>query len=92
MVDFKCGYALGNPKEYAQREGFEGEDIIYLNKYWKDADGRTVDNEVAKWVYATGVGYYFIQPKRKIVDIDNKAPFELFCQPANTCAKIYSSY
>lgn len=92
MVGFKCGYALGNPKEYAQREGFEGEDIIYLNKYWKDADGRTVDNEVAKWVYATGVGYYFIQPKRKIVDIDNKAPFELFCQPANTCAKIYSSY
>lgn len=92
MVDFKCGYALGNPKEYAQREGFEGEEIIYLNKYWKDADGRTVDNEVAKWVYATGVGYYFIQPKRKIVDIDNKAPFELFCQPANTCAKIYSSY
>ena len=92
MVDFKCGYALGNPKEYAQREGFEGEDIIYLNKYWKDADGRTVDNEVAKWVYATGVGYYFIQPKRKIVDINNKAPFELFCQPANTCAKIYSSY
>ena len=38
MVDFKCGYALGNPKEYAQREGFEGEDIIYLNKYWKDAE------------------------------------------------------
>lgn len=91
MVDFKCGYALGNPKEYAQREGFEGEDIIYLNKYWKDADGRTVDNEVAKWVYATGVGYYFIQPKL-IDDIENKAPFEIFCQPSNTCAKIYSSY
>ena len=92
MVDFKCGYALGNPKEYAQREGFEGEDIIYLNKYWKDADGRTVDNEVAKWVYATGIGYYFIQPKRNIVDIENKAPFDLFCQPSDTCAKIYSSY
>ena len=92
MVNFKCGYSLGNPKEYTQREGFEGEDIIYLNKYWKDAKGRTVDDEVAKWVYATGVGYYFIQPKRKIVDAENKAPFELFCQPANTCAKIYSSY
>jgi SPP1 family phage portal protein len=92
MVNFKCGYSLGNPKEYTQREGFEGEDIIYLNKYWKDAKGRTVDDEVAKWVYATGVGYYFIQPKRKIVDTDNKAPFDLFCQPSNTCAKIYSSY
>ena len=63
MVDFKCGYALGNPKEYAQRESIEFDDIIYLNKSWKDADGRTVDNEVAKWVYSTGVGYYFIQPK-----------------------------
>jgi SPP1 family phage portal protein len=92
MVDFKCGYALGNPKEYAQREGLEGDDIIYLNKYWRDADGRTIDNDVAKWVYATGVGYYFIQPKRVITDVANKAPFDLFCQPADTCAKVYSSY
>jgi SPP1 family phage portal protein len=92
MVDFKCGYALGNPKEYAQREGIDGDEIIYLNKYWKDADGRTVDNEVTKWVYSTGVGYYFIQPKKKVTDVANKAPFEIFCQPANTCAKIYSSY
>ena len=92
MVDFKCGYALGNPKEYAQREGLEGDDIIYLNKYWRDADGRTIDNDVTKWVYATGVGYYFIQPKRVITDVANKAPFDLFCQPADTCAKVYSSY
>lgn len=92
MVDFKCGYALGNPKEYAQREGLEGDDIIYLNKYWRDADGRTIDNDVAKWVYATGVGYYFIQPKSKVIDPINKAPFDLFCQPADTCAKVYSSY
>ena len=92
MVDFKCGYALGNPKEYAQREGLEGDDIIYLNKYWRDADGRTIDNDVAKWVYATGVGHYFIQPKRKVVDPENKAPFDLFCQDSDTCAKVYSSY
>ncbi len=92
MVNFKCGYSLGNPKEYTQREGVEGDEIVYLNKYWKDAKGRSVDDEVAKWIYATGVGYYFIQPKRKIVDVANKAPFELFCQPADTCAKIYSSY
>ena len=92
MVNFKCGYSLGNPKEYTQREGVDGNDIIYLNKYWKDARGRSVDDEVAKWVYATGVGYYFIQPKAKIVDIENKAPFDLFCQPATTCTKIYSSY
>lgn len=92
MVDFKCGYALGNPKEYAQRERIDSDDIIYLNKYWKDADGRTIDNEVAKWVYSTGVGYYFIQPKTRIADIENKAPFELFCQPADTCSKVYSSY
>ena len=92
MVDFKCGYALGNPKEYAQREGLDGDDIIYLNKYWKDANGRTVDDEVTKWVYASGVGYYFIQPKKAITDIGNKAPFDVFCQPADTCAKVYSSY
>ena len=92
MVNFKCGYSLGNPKEYTLLDGFDTDEIIYLNKYWKDAKGRSVDDEVAKWIYATGVGYYFIQPKRKIVDVENKAPFELFCQEANTCAKIYSSY
>lgn len=92
MVEFKCGYSLGNPKEYAQRENIETNDINYVNKYWKDADGRSVDNEVTKWVYATGVGYYFIQPKSVITDTESKAPFELFCQPSNTCAKVYSSY
>ena len=92
MVNFKCGYALGNPKEYAQREGIDSDDIIYLNKYWKDVKGRSIDDNVAKWIYASGVGYYFIQPKRKLIDIDNKAPFDVFCQPADTCAKIYSSY
>lgn len=92
MVNFKCGYALGNPKEYAQREGVNTEDIIYLNKYIKDCDLRSVDDEVLKWVYATGVGYYFIQPKSIIEDSESKSPFEVFCQTPDTCTKVYSSY
>lgn len=92
MVDFKCGYTLGNPKEYAQIETKNTDDIGYLQKYFKDCDLRTVDNDVTKWVYATGVGYYFIQPKSRLPKNDYESPFEVFCQPSNTCCKVYSSY
>ena len=68
IVNFKSGYALGNPKEYAQTEENQTDDIKYLNKYSKSANMRTIDKNVANWVYATGVGYYFIEPKSEIYD------------------------
>ena len=92
IVNFKSGYALGNPKEYAQTEEKQTDDIKYLNKYSKSANMRTIDKNVANWVYATGVGYYFIEPKSEIYDPETEAPYDLWLRPADTCAKIYSSY
>lgn len=92
MVDFKCGYSVGNPKEFALNDGIENDEMKYLNRYWEDVGGRTVDVEITKWIYSSGVGYYFIQPKEIIEDIENKSPFELFLMPADTCTKVYSSY
>jgi len=92
MVDFKCGYVLGNPKEYAQNKDKGTDDINYLTKYITDCNMRTIDSDVAKWIYATGVGYYFIQPKEIIENVDKIAPFNIYCLEADNCAKVYSSY
>ena len=92
MVNFKSGYALGNPKEYAQTEERQTDDIKYLNKYAKSANLRSVDKNVANWVYATGVGYYFSEPKSDIYDPETEAPFNVWLRTPNTCAKVYSSY
>jgi len=90
LVDFKCGYTLGNPKEYALISGENPEEMNQLKSILTDADIRTIDNDVTEWVYATGIGYYFIQPRT--ITPDNPTPFEIFCQPATTCCKVYSSY
>lgn len=94
LVNFKSGYVLGNPKEYSQTEDSQSETIKYLNKYAKDVNLRSKDKEVAVWVYATGVGYYFIEPKENLNDIDLEfqSPFNVYVRKAHTCAKIYSAY
>lgn len=92
IVNFKSGYALGNPKEYAQTEEKQTDDIKYLNKYAKSVNLRSVDKNVAVWVYATGVGYYFSEPKSQDYDAETEAPFNVYLRPANTCCKVYSSY
>ena len=92
MVDWKTGYVFGNPIKYAQTKDSNTDDITYLNKYARYANRSAVDQEVGMWTYATGVGYYFIQPTDERVDTETEAPFELFCREADTCAKVYSSY
>lgn len=96
MVNFKSGYALGNPKEYSETKSIQTDDIIYLNKYCKDAKMRRVDKEVITEVYAVGSCYYFIESKSldeiKNLDLECEAPFNIWCKPSDTCAKVYSSY
>lgn len=92
MVNFKSGYALGNPKEYAQTEENQTDDIKYLNKYSKSVNLRTIDKNVATWVYATGVGYYFIEPKSEDYNAETEAPFNVYLRASDTCTKVYSSY
>lgn len=92
IVNFKSGYALGNPKEYAQTDDSQTDDIKYLNKFVKSANLRTIDKNVATWVYSVGVGYYFIEPKSEDFDIESEAPFNIYLKEPNSCAKVYSSY
>lgn len=94
VIDWKTGYIFGNPIKYAENKSNKenNDDIIFLNRYVKNSCKRSVDKEVGTWVYATGVGYYFIEPKSDDFDIETEAPFELFCRNADTCTKVYSSY
>lgn len=90
-VDFKTSYALGNPKEYTETNGTHDEQMIYLKKYLRDVHIDKIDIDVAKYAYATGVGYYFILPKQ----VDKKgerANFMLDCISSDSCFKVYSAY
>ena len=92
MVDWKTGYVFGNPIKYAQNKSSNTDDITYLNKYVRNVCQRAVDKEVGKWAYATGVGFYFIEPKSEDFDIETQAPYEIYCREADSCAKVYSSF
>lgn len=91
-IDWKTGYEFGNPIKYAQNKSRNTDDIFYLNKYVRNSCKRSIDKEVATWVFATGVGYYFIEPKSYAFDSEIEAPFELYCRDSDSCAKVYSSY
>jgi SPP1 family phage portal protein len=92
MVDWKTGYVYGNPIKYAQSKTNETDDINYLNKYVRSACQRAVDKEVGKWAFATGVGYYFIEPKSTAFDIETEAPYLVYHKASDTCTKVYTAF
>jgi SPP1 family phage portal protein len=92
IIDWKTGYVFGNPIKYAQSKSSDTDDIEYLNKYVRSVSQRSVDKEVGTWVYATGVGYYFIEPKSEKVDISTEAPYDIYCRDSDSCVKIYSAF
>ena len=92
MVDWKTGYTFGNPIKYAQSKTNETDDINYLNKYIRNVCQRAIDKEVGKWAYATGVGYYFVEPKSENFDINNEAPYVIYHKASDSCVKVYSSF
>lgn len=91
-VDWKTGYVFGNPIKYAQNKTSDTDDINYLNKYVRSACQRAVDKDVGTWAYATGVGYYFIEPRSDDFNIEVDAPYVLYAVDADTCTKVYSSF
>lgn len=94
MVNFKKGYAYGNPIEYAQSKELNTDDIRYLDRYHKDCNKRSLDSQVAEWVYSVGNCYYFIEPKpmSEVLDIKTESPYNIYCKKPIEAAKIYSSY
>jgi SPP1 family phage portal protein len=92
MVDWKVGYVHGNPISYAQSKIEQTDDIEYLNKYDRDTSKSAVDVKTYTWAIATGVGYYFIEPKSQEYDTEAEAPYNLYHIESDRCVKVYSSY
>lgn len=90
MVNFKCGYIYGNPIDFAEKGTEKHIEMQEYNDFLTTSDFRGIVDNVVEWVYATGVGYMFIEPKTP--DIKNSAPFKLLHITSDRCAKIYSSY
>lgn len=91
MVNFKCGYLYGNPLQFAKKDTSYSEEMETYNKYITSVNFRGLCDSIAEYVYSTGVGYLFTQPK-KSNDLESKAPFEAFSFMGDRASKIYSSY
>lgn len=90
-IEWKIGYTIGNPIKYAQIKETETNDIEILNKHFRGKKSN-VNAKEHTWVYATGVGYTFIEPKSYEVDVKNEAPFNIYHIESDKCAKVYSAY
>lgn len=92
MVTFKSGYGFGNPKQYTQTKDNQKNELVYLNRYAKDGNEQEIDKNVATYIYATGNGYYFIEPTKETIDSEYQSPYVIYSKMGDTCAKVYSSY
>lgn len=90
MVNFKCGYIYGTPLEFAEKGTEKHDEMARYNDYLTAINFRGIIDNVAEWVYATGVGYMFIEPR--MPDEFNQSPFKVLHLESDRCAKVYSSY
>lgn len=91
MVNFKCGYAYGNPLEFAKKQTTDAEQMTYFNRYVSSVNFRGLCDNLAEWVYSTGAGYLFTRTK-KSQDLEYDAPFEVIEIDVDMASKVYSSY
>lgn len=86
MVNFKCGYIYGNPLEFAEKGTAKPDEMKAFNDYLVDSDFRGKMDSVAEFVYATGVGYLFVEPQK------GDTPYKIIFVESSRAAKVYSSY
>ena len=94
QVNFKVGFMYGNPIEYTITNDklVNEDDMLYLNKYLTDVNKASLDIEKAQDLYEFGIAYQRVIPKRKkVVDVENEAPFELVNMPITETFMVYSN-
>ena len=91
-IDWKLGYVFGNPIKYAQSKSIDTDDISYLHKYFRSVSQRSIDKDVGKWAYTTGVGYYFVEPRSDKFDVLSEAPYRIYQIDSDKCTKVYSAF
>ena len=94
VTKFHKGYVFGEPIWYVRRERSKAEeaddaiavaDINSLNGYMALANKPAVDNSLAEWMYAAGVGYRLTLPNPKWTPDGDEPPFSIYSlDPAKT--------
>ena len=112
QVNFKVACLCGEKREYAnkgeQKNSQEANDeIAYLDKYFTDVDFYSKDKNIKEWVYQTGVGVSYQNPRTDIIvatpnsvgqieykydyDFENEAPFDFADLDPRDNFVVYSS-
>lgn len=93
VVKFHKGYVFGEPIQYVRRErttAKQTDDVIAaeinaLNGYMADANKSACDNDLAEWMYVTGIGYRLTLPNVRWTPDGDESPFNIYAlDPAKT--------
>lgn len=80
IVDFKKGYAFGEPVTYVRKSDREGlsEKINNLNALAEENDKQSHDSALAEWFYICGTAYRMVLPEGNVFTIDTLDPRSTF--------------
>lgn len=78
QVEFKKGFMVGKPIEYANNSSQSTNDLDYINRWFTDSNKAGLDINKYEDLYVSGIAYQMIIPKRYDYNIDNESPYELY--------------
>lgn len=91
-VEFKKGFMVGNPIEYANsNSNINTDDLLYLQKYFRDSKKPSLDISKYEKLFISGVAHTFVMPRQSNFDIINQAPFILSVLEEGQGFVVYSS-
>lgn len=99
IVSFHKGYTFGEAIQYVRRENAASEtaddkiaaDINALNGFMSDADKAACDNELAEWLYVSGVSYRLVLPTKGWRKDSDDPPFNLYALDPRQTFIVYSN-
>lgn len=98
VVEFKLGFDWGNPITLVQRgekdSGIESETtaISLLNECYEAEDNKSNTQKLARFIEICGIGYTYIETKKKDEWEDGKSYFSLSVLDPRCAFVVYSSY
>lgn len=70
QVEFKTGFLCGERRDYTHKADSDSDDLIYLDRYFTDCNFYSKDSDLKEWIYATGIGATYTEPRTDIIISD----------------------
>lgn len=71
QVSFKTGFIIGEKRDYirktAPKDDGNTDDLTYLDRYFTDVDFFSKDKDLKEWIYTTGIGVTYCEPRTDII-------------------------